>query len=139
MLSTTPLLHLQGSLAGYADIWIMGTSGMGLAGLCVWGQRRNSALLAVSFLLLGLGCLWKLGRGCRLALGMAAFFMHMAAQRFGIRFWLNVPLALAAVWAMQPIDLGGWGTWGVTGNAFRFGSLGSVRFCPKNRCGTMWT
>ena len=132
MLSTTLPPHLQGSLAGYADIWIMGTSGMGLAGLCVWGQRRNSALLAVSFLLLGLGCLWKLEGWLWLALGLAAFFAYMAAQRFGTQFWLGIPLALAAVWAMQPIDLGGWGIWGVTGNAFRFGSLGSVALLPQN-------
>ena len=132
MLATTPLLHLQGSLAGYADIWIMGTSGMGLAGLCIWSQNRNNALLAVSFLLLGLGCLWKLEGWVWLSLGLAAFFAYLAAQRFGAQFWLGIPLALAAAWAMQPIDLGGWGIWGVTGNAFRFGSLGSIALLPQN-------
>ena len=132
MLATTPLLHLHGSLAGYADIWVMGTSGMGLAGLCIWSQRQDRELLAVSFLLLGLGCLWKLEGWMWLALGMAAFFMHLAAHRFGIRFWLGIPFSLATLWALQPFDLGGWGTWGVTGNALQFGSLGSVALLPQN-------
>ena len=132
MLATTPLLHLHGSLAGYADIWVMGTSGMGLTGLCIWSQRQDRELLAASFLLLGLGCLWKLEGWMWLALGMAAFFMHLAAQRFGFRFWLSIPLALATLWALQPFDLGGWGTWGVTGNALQFGSLGSVALLPQN-------
>ena len=40
-----------------------------------------------------------------LALGMAAFFMHLAAQR-GFDFGL-ASLALATLWALQPFDLGG--------------------------------
>ena len=85
MLATTPLLHLHGSLAGYADIWVMGTSGMGLTGLCIWSQRQDRELLAASFLLLGLGCLWKLEGWMWLALGMAAFFIHGRAT-----LWLPI-------------------------------------------------
>ena len=39
LLVTAPLVHWHGVLAGYADIWVMGTSGMGLAGICLWTQR----------------------------------------------------------------------------------------------------
>ncbi|GIS02585.1 MAG: hypothetical protein CM15mP103_11360 [Gammaproteobacteria bacterium] len=52
LLVTAPLVHWHGVLAGYADIWVMGTSGMGLAGICLWTQRSTRATLALSLLLL---------------------------------------------------------------------------------------
>ena len=92
MLATTPLLHLHGSLAGYADIWVMGTSGMGLTGLCIWSQRQDRELLAVSFLLFGFGLPVEV-RGLDVARTWngGLFFMHLAAQRFGSDFGLASP------------------------------------------------
>ena len=55
LLVTAPLVHWHGVLAGYADIWVMGTSGMGLAGICLWTQHKARSTLAVSLLLLALG------------------------------------------------------------------------------------
>ena len=49
LLVTAPLVHWHGVLAGYADIWVMGTSGMGLAGICLWTQRKARSTLMAEF------------------------------------------------------------------------------------------
>lgn len=132
MLTTSPLVHLHGALAGYADIWVMGTSGMGLAGLCLWSQRREKQLLSISFLLLGLGCMWKLEGWVWLALGLAAFSAEIVGRRFCVRTLLAVPVILTIIWILQPVDLGMLGVWGVTNNVFQFGPLGSFAMLPQN-------
>ena len=108
LLVTAPLVHWHGLLAGYADIWVMGTSGMGLAGICIWTHSKARPTLTVSLLLLALGCLWK-SEGW---------------------LWLNVVVAMAChFWPRR--SLWGWAALRCHGcarvrSAFRSGATGSL-------------
>jgi len=132
LLVTAPLVHLHGMLAGYADIWVMGTSGMGLAGICIWTQRRSASTLAVSFLLLGLGCAWKSEGWLWLLTGCSVALPHWYWQRFAMRGLVPLVALVALVWILQPLDLGPLGLWGVGDDRLSAGVLGSFATRPYN-------
>ena len=118
---TTPLVHLHGALAGYADIWLMGTSGIGLAGLCIWTQKREKELLGISIGLLALGCLYKTEGWLWLTLGLTVVTLQPLLMRYGWKFWIGLPIALGLLWQLQPLHLGTLGMWGVSQNAIELG------------------
>ena len=132
LLVTSPLVHWHGLLAGYADIWIMGTSGMGLAGICLWAQSKARSTLAASLLLLVLGCLWKSEGWLWLMLGCAVVLTLSVWRR--LPPWAFVALALTAVSLgfVQPVDLGPFGRWGVTESTLSAGLLGDFDARPFN-------
>ena len=125
MLITIPLVHIHGMLAGYADIWVMGTSGMGLAAVCISTQRRDAGVLIVGLLLLLLGCLWKSEGWLWLALGItvAALYRLWGRYRFRVLPWLLA--AAGALWLLQPLHLGPAGVWGATAAEINLGALGN--------------
>ena len=132
LLVTSPLVHWHGLLAGYADIWVMGTSGMGLAGICLWTQSKARSTLAASLLLLVLGCLWKSEGWLWLMLGCAVVLTLSVWRR--LPPWAFVALALTAVSLgfAQPVDLGPFGRWGVTESTLSAGLLGDFDARPFN-------
>ena len=132
LLVTSPLVHWHGLLAGYADIWVMGTSGMGLAGICLWAQSKARSTLAASLLLLVLGCLWKSEGWLWLMLGCAVVLTLSVWRR--LPPWAFVALALTAVSLgfVQPVDLGPFGRWGVTESTLSAGLLGDFDARPFN-------
>jgi hypothetical protein len=132
MLITTPLAHLHGVLAGYADIWVMATSGTGLAGLCIWTQKRDASLLALSIGLLALGCVWKPEAWIWLSLGISLVSLCSLVWRFGAGAILALITILGVLIAMQPIDLGTLGVWGITETAIELGATASVSLRPYN-------
>ena len=132
LLVTSPLVHWHGLLAGYADIWVMGTSGMGLAGICLWTQSKPRPTLAASLSLLVLGCLWKSEGWLWLMLGCTVVLTVSVWRR--LPPWAFVALALIAVslGLAQPIDLGPLGRWGVTESTLSAGLLGDFNARPYN-------
>ena len=132
LLVTAPLVHWHGVLAGYADIWVMGTSGMGLAGICLWTQGKARSTLAISLLLLALGCLWKSEGWLWLILGCGvAMAFNFWPRRTLLGWVVIVPVAVALGFA-QPIDLGPLGRWGVTESALNAGWFGVFAARPFN-------
>ena len=135
LLSTAPLVHLHGMLAGYADIWVMGTSGMGLAGLCIWTQERSRQVMTTSLLLLFLGCFWKQEGWLWLMVGVAVVHLYWLWLRLDVRSLLILaPLALS-VFYFQPFDLGALGTWGFSATELNAGALGRFTLRPYDPTG----
>ena len=132
LLITTPLMHLHGVLAGYADLWVMGTSGMGLAGLCIWNQQRSTKVLFLSVTLLALGCFWKAEGWLWLTIGTLTIAAQGLWQAFGWRAVLAGCVLVALGWVIQPLNLGVLGTWGVDSEGFRLGALGTIGIRPYN-------
>jgi len=132
LLVTAPLVHLHGMLAGYADIWVMGTSGMGLAGICLWTQQRSSSTLAMSVVLLVLGCLWKQEGWLWLIAGGLVALPHWLWQRFAMRGLISLVLLFALLWTLQPLNLGPFGVWGMDNDRLSAGVLGSFGTRPYN-------
>ena len=132
LMVTTPLVHLHGALAGYADIWLMGTSGMGLAGLCIWTQKGEKELLGISIGLLALGCLYKTEGWLWLTLGLTVVMLHPLLMRYGWNFWIGLPIALGLLWQLQPLHLGALGMWGISQNAIELGPFGPIALRPHN-------
>ena len=132
LLVTAPLVHWHGLLAGYADIWVMGTSGMGLAGICLWTRRKAQATLVISLVLLALGCLWKSEGWLWLMLGCAVVLMSSVWRRWTL--WGGVVMVLVAVALgfAQPFDLGPLGRWGLTESALYAGAFGVFEARPYN-------
>ena len=131
-LVTTPLVHMHGLLAGYADIWVLGTSGMGLAGLCIWAHHRSAGLLGLSFLLLFLGCFWKTEGWLWLALGGAVVAIHCLWRRFGAGTLVVMLGTLLALWLIQPLHLGTLGLWGIDADGIQLGALATIGLRPYN-------
>ena len=132
LLVTAPLVHWHGVLAGYADIWVMGTSGMGLAGICLWTQRKARSTLAVSLLLLALGCLWKSEGWLWLILGCGVAMACHFWPRRSLWGWVVIALVTVALGFAQPVDLGPLGRWGVTESALSAGWFGVFAARPFN-------
>ncbi|MCH1609948.1 MAG: hypothetical protein L7S53_01430, partial [Luminiphilus sp.] len=132
LLVTAPLVHWHGLLAGYADVWIMGTSGMGLAGICLWTQRNAHSTLAISLVLLALGCLWKSEGWLWLMLGFSVVLISSVWRRWTL--WGGVVMVLVAVALgfAQPFDLGPLGRWGMTESALYAGAFGVFEARPYN-------
>ena len=132
LLVTAPLVHWHGVLAGYADIWVMGTSGMGLAGICLWTQRKARSTLAISFLLLALGCLWKSEGWLWLILGSGVAVAFNFWPRRTLLGWVVIVLVAVVLGFAQPINLGPLGRWGVTESALNAGWFGVFATRPFN-------
>jgi hypothetical protein len=132
LLVTAPLVHWHGLLAGYADVWVMGTSGMGLAGICLWTQRKALSTLAMSLVLLALGCLWKPEGWLWLMLGCSVVLMSSVWRRWTLWGWVVMVLVAVAFGFAQPLDLGPLGRWGMTGSALSAGPFGVFVIRPYN-------
>jgi hypothetical protein len=123
---------MHGLLAGYADIWVMGTSGMGLAGICLWTQRKAHSILAMSLALLALGCLWKSEGWLWLMLGCSVVLMWSFWPRRTLWGWVVMALVAVALGFAQPLDLGPLGRWGMTESALYAGAFGVFEARPYN-------
>jgi hypothetical protein len=132
LLITIPLVHWHSVLAGYADIWVMGSSGMGLAGICLWTQHNKQSTLAISLLLLGLGCVWKTEGWLWLILGCAIVTLFAVWRRFSVTGLIALASLVAALWLLQPLDLGPLGVWGGTADRLSTGVLGNFATRPYN-------
>ena len=132
LMVTAPLVHWHGVLAGYADIWIMGTSGMGLAGICLWTQHKARSTLAASVLLLALGCLWKSEGWLWLALGCGVAMAFNFWPRRTLWGWVVIAPVAVLLGITQPVDLGPLGLWGVTESTLSAGWFGVFAARPFN-------
>ena len=132
LLTSIPLVGIHGMLAGYADLWMSGTSGMGLASLLVWTQKQHRGALLGGAVLLSVGTSLKMEGWLWLGLG-AAFVVLVTLwrrYRWGALFFLAVILTLGI--NLESINLGPLGLWGIQEDTFHVGPLGQYALRPFN-------
>ncbi len=131
-LISVPLVSIHGILAGYADLWMMGSSGMGLAALLLWAHYNDRGTLAVGFMLLLSGCLFKAEGWIWLGLGLFFVALTTLWRRHKTYTLLTVSGALLAGFAIESLQLGPLGLWGVEDRAIHLGPLGQYSLRPYN-------
>ena len=135
LLLTTPLLHIHSMLAGYADIWVQATSGMGLASLCVWSQKRTKASLIISVALLCLGTVFKFEGWLWLGIGfLSIVIISEGLKALVITMLLILLICVSISWGASflPTTVG---TWGYSDSTLFFGPLGAIALRPINPVG----
>ena len=124
-LISIPLASMHGALAGYADLWMLGTSGMGLAALLMREAQPEKGLLYVGTALLLIGCFIKTEGWIWLGLGL--LFVSLLALWRHYRFKALagcVAMVLLCI-ALESVRLGPFGIWGIHDGAIHVGQLGS--------------
>ena len=124
LLISIPIVGMHGMLAGYADLWMLGTSGIGLASLLLWAQQKHRGALLGGAVLLTVGTCLKMEGWLWLGLGAAFFILVTLWRRYrwGTLFFLAVTLALGV--NLEWINLGPLGLWGIREDTFHVGPLG---------------
>lgn len=131
-LISVPLVSIHGILAGYADLWMMGSGGMGLAALLLWAHHNDRGALAVGLMLLLSGCFFKTEGWIWLGLGLSFVALTTLWRRHKTYTLLAVSGALLAGFAIESLQLGPLGLWGVEDGAIHLGPLGQYSLRPYN-------
>ena len=132
LLITTPIFHIHSLVPGYADIWLQGTSGMGLAALCVWSQRRDMSTLLLSLALLSLGIFFKNEGWMWLFVGLCSLAIMTSPRRHFLVSILLIFFSIAGLTLAAFFDLGFTRTWSFENGLLFFGDLEALGVRPKN-------
>jgi hypothetical protein len=131
-LISIPLVSMHGALAGYADLWMLGTSGMGLAALLLWAQQPGKGLPTVGTALLLVGCFIKTEGWIWLGLGLLFIALLALWKRYRFKAIAGCAGVLLLCVALESAHLGPLGIWGVREGAIHVGPLGSYALRPYN-------
>ena len=135
--ASLPLLNMHWALAGYADLWLSLSSGVGLALLILWAkqtdslelkQRFSNVFLLVALILLIVGTQTKLEGWLWLAIGIV--FVFVASSRMRVLLVLttvmgSTAILLVAVTGNTSVELWNLGVWGLSESSIHMGFLGS--------------
>lgn len=131
-LMSIPLVSMHGALAGYADLWMLGTSGMGLAALLLWAQQPGKGLPTVGTALLLVGCFIKTEGWIWLGLGLLFIALLALWKRYRFKAIAGCAVVLLLCVALESAHLGPLGIWGVREGAIHVGPIGSYALRPYN-------
>ena len=132
LLISIPIVGMHGLLAGYADLWMVGTSGMGLAALLLWTQKRQRGALALGTLLLVVGPCFKTEGWIWLGMGMLFILIHTLWHQRRYAALFCVIAILLAGFRLQSVNLGALGLWGIHEETIHIGPLGQYLLRPYN-------
>ena len=132
LLISLPIVGMHGVLAGYADLWMVGTSGMGLAALLLWTQTRQRGALALGTLLLVVGPCFKTEGWIWLGMGMLFILIHTLWHQRRYAALFCVMAILLAGFRLQSVNLGALGLWGIHEETIHIGPLGQYLLRPYN-------
>ena len=132
LLISLPIVGMHGVLAGYADLWMVGTSGMGLAALLLWTQKRQRGALALGTLLLVVGPCFKTEGWIWLGMGMLFILIHTLWHQRRYAALFCVMAILLAGFRLQSVNLGALGLWGIHEETIHIGPLGQYLLRPYN-------
>lgn len=132
LLLIAPINLVHSMLPGYADLWMVGTSGMGLASLCIWTQTRATSILVISLTLLILGPLFKQEGWLWLGVGLFSLAMVGANVRQRLVIFLFTLSVAGYFGASGSIDLWSLGVWGVRDGNLLLGNFATIGLRPVN-------
>ena len=132
LLISLPIVGMHGVLAGYADLWMVGTSGMGLAALLLWTQKRQRGALAIGTVLLVVGPCFKTEGWIWLGMGMLFILIHTLWHQRRYAALFCVIAILLAGFRLQSVNLGALGLWGIHEETIHIGPLGQYLLRPYN-------
>lgn len=144
MAASLPLLDMHKALAGYGDIWVALTSGLGLSLLLSWASkvkapRQKASLMEASvglgMVLLLIGTQIKLEGWLWLGLGMLFVCIHVLTAWRALLISLCLAGCLTAYITLTnstSVDLGSLGLWGIAENKIHIGFLGGYHLRPYN-------
>ena len=149
-LSSLPLLGAHAALAGYGDIWMALTSGMGLALLLGWRLSRAPASyrlsrnstqgthrswLAPALLLLITGTQLKTEGWLWLMIGLLFIAFELMSRWLRYRWTICLLATLAMLFWMldiQMVSLDSFGQWGISDSKLYAGPFGEYALRPYN-------
>ena len=132
LLISIPIVGMHGLLAGYADLWMVGTSGMGLAALMLWTQKRHRGALALGTVLLVVGSCFKTEGWIWLGMGMLFILIHTLWHQRRYAALFCVMTILFAGFHLESVNLGALGLWGIHEETIHIGPLGQYLLRPYN-------
>ena len=132
LLISIPIVGMHGLLAGYADLWMVGTSGMGLAALMLWTQKRRRGALALGTVLLVVGSCFKTEGWIWLGMGMLFILIHTLWHQRRYAALFCVMTILFAGFHLESVNLGALGLWGIHEETIHIGPLGQYLLRPYN-------
>ena len=132
LLISLPIVGMHGVLAGYADLWMVGTSGMGLAALLLWTQKRQRGALAIGTVLLVVGPCFKTEGWIWLGMGMLFILIHTLWNQRRYAALFCVMAILLAGFRLQSVNFGALGLWGIHEETIHIGPLGQYLLRPYN-------
>lgn len=144
MAASLPLLDMHKALAGYGDIWVALTSGLGLSLLLSWASkvkapRQKASLMEASvglgMVLLLIGTQIKLEGWLWLGLGILFVCIHVLTAWRALLISLCLAGCLTAYITLTnstSVDLGSLGLWGIAENKIHIGFLGGYHLRPYN-------
>ena len=132
LLISLPIVGMHGVLAGYADLWMVGTSGMGLASLMLWTQKRHRGALFLGTVLLVVGSSFKTEGWIWLGMGLLFILLHTLWHQRRYAALLCVMAILLAGFHLESVNLGALGLWGIHEETIHIGPLGQYLLRPYN-------
>jgi hypothetical protein len=132
LLISVPIVGMHGILAGYADLWVLGTSGMGLAALMLWTEKRHRGALAFGVALLVVGPSFKTEGWLWLGMGMLFLLIHTLWHQRRFAAFFCVMAILLAGFHLESVNLGALGLWGIHEETIHIGPLGQYLLRPYN-------
>jgi hypothetical protein len=132
LLTSIPIVGMHGILAGYADLWMLGTSGMGLAALMLWTQKRHKGALVFGTVLLVVGSCFKTEGWIWLGMAMLFIFIHTLWRQQRYAGLFCVIAILFAGFHLESVNLGSLGLWGIEEETIHVGPLGQYLLRPYN-------
>ena len=132
LLISLPIVGMHGVLAGYADLWMVGTSGIGLAALLLWTQKRQRGALTIGTVLLVVGPCFKTEGWIWLGMGMLFILIHTLWHQRRYAALFCVMAILLAGFRLQSVNLGALGLWGIHEETIHIGPLGQYLLRPYN-------
>ena len=140
-LSSLALLTAHASFAGYGDIWMALSSGMGLALLLVWRVAGSPTALWLGLSLLAVGTQFKTEGWLWLGLGFA--FIVLDKTLVVVRWqWLLLCVIATALLLISldltTVSLGPLGQWGIADTRVYVGLIGDYALRPYNPATDYW-
>lgn len=140
-LSSSALLTAHASFAGYGDIWMALSSGMGLALLLVWRVAGSPSALWLGLSLLAVGAQFKTEGWLWLGLGFAFIVLDKTLVAVRWQWLLLCVIAIALLFIsldLTTVSLGPLGQWGITDTRVYVGLIGDYALRPYNPATDYW-